>query len=214
MSACGSDSDDAPAVDPDAPVLDAIGDRTINQGDSFGFIISASDQNDEDGLKFTVSAVNDSAYPGDDTENPATLGEDEEDARSAFFSWTPNSTTSGEYTLEFTVTDDSEKTLSDSETITISVVSTVAQGRAIYQTSCGSCHGFEGTTGSSGFELPGSTDGYTVTNMSKAIADNSNMGVNITTENFPDSTLSLIYDYFCSLNPNLPACDLEVEFFN
>jgi uncharacterized protein YkwD/chitodextrinase len=88
------------------PVLDPIGDKQICEGDWLEFEISA---NDPDGDILTYSAWN--------LPDGAVF-----DAETHTFSWTPDFEGAGNYTVSFTVTDDGNPPLSNSETITIAVL--------------------------------------------------------------------------------------------
>jgi len=90
------------------PVLDAIGSRQVNEGDDLLFTITATDP-DGDNLSFTVNSLPTGAYLTDNGDG------------TALFSWTPSFTQSGNYQVEFVVTDDGVPTASDSEQITITV---------------------------------------------------------------------------------------------
>ncbi|WP_020676373.1 fibronectin type III domain-containing protein [Geopsychrobacter electrodiphilus] len=85
-----------------APVLASIGNKTVNEGSALIFIISGSDP-DGNNLIYSVTGL-----PGGASFNATTHT----------FSWTPNSSQAANYSLTFSVSDGS---LSDSETITISV---------------------------------------------------------------------------------------------
>jgi hypothetical protein len=85
------------------PVLDPIGAKTANENELLEFTVTASDP-DYDDLSYTASNL-----PGG-----ATFVDQE-------FSWIPGSGDEGNYTVEFTVTDDGSPPLSDSETVIISV---------------------------------------------------------------------------------------------
>jgi hypothetical protein len=86
-----------------APVLDAIGSQTVNEGIELILNISANDP-ENDSLTFSASGLPEGASF---------------DAAQSRFSWTPDFTQAGSFTVTFNVTDDS---LSDSETVTITVV--------------------------------------------------------------------------------------------
>ena len=88
-----------------APILNPIGDKSINEGEEIQFTLSGSDP-DGDDLTFSPSTL-----PLNATFNPDTQ----------LFSWTPEYGSTGEYEISFILTDDGEPNLSDSETITISV---------------------------------------------------------------------------------------------
>ncbi|MEZ5336394.1 MAG: putative Ig domain-containing protein [Methanolobus sp.] len=85
-----------------APVLDTIGDKSVGEGATLSFTVSATDDNDD---TITYSA---SGLPGG-----ATL-----DSSSGAFRWTPAYDTADSYSVTFTATANG---LSDSETITITV---------------------------------------------------------------------------------------------
>jgi len=89
--------------DNSAPVLNSIGNKTVNEGSLLSFAVSAADP---DGDALTYSASN---LPLGATFDPATRT----------FSWTPTYTQAGSYAnIRFEVTDGS---LIDSEDITITV---------------------------------------------------------------------------------------------
>ncbi len=86
----------------DAPVLDAIGNKSVNEQELLTFTVTASD---EDGTTPTLSA---SPLPSGATFN----------ATSGVFSWTPSSSQSGLFNVTFTASDGA---LSDSEVVQIAV---------------------------------------------------------------------------------------------
>ena len=86
----------------EAPVLDAIGEKSVDEEDVLSFTISATD-GDEDEL----------TYEATDLPSGATF-----DAETQTFTWTPSWDASGTYDVTFTVDDGVD---SDSETITITV---------------------------------------------------------------------------------------------
>ncbi|MBM7557587.1 tandem-95 repeat protein [Halanaerobacter jeridensis] len=85
----------------DAPVLNAIGNKSVNEGELLEFTVSASDI-DEDNLTYNAS--------GDVA--------DKFDSSTKTFTWTPSPDDEGNYSLTIDVSDGD---LNDSETITISV---------------------------------------------------------------------------------------------
>lgn len=87
------------------PVLDPIGEKTVNENQLLEFTITATDP-DDDGLDYTASNL-----PTGANFNPVTQE----------FSWRPGTDDVGNYTVEFAVTDDGNPPLSDSETVTINV---------------------------------------------------------------------------------------------
>ncbi|MCG8566483.1 MAG: putative Ig domain-containing protein, partial [Desulfobacterales bacterium] len=92
-----------------APVLDAIGDQSVNEHDALTFTAAATDpDNPADGLTYSLDAA---SIASGMTIN-ATTGE---------FSWTPGELQQGNHTVTITVTDDGTGNLSDSETFTITV---------------------------------------------------------------------------------------------
>jgi PKD repeat protein len=91
-----------------APVLDAVGNRSVEENVELSFLISASDM-DGDGLAFAAA-------------NPPTGAQLTDNGNgSALFIWTPSFTQSGNHQLRFIVTDDGSPAASDSEEITITV---------------------------------------------------------------------------------------------
>ncbi len=118
-----------------APVLGAVGDRTVDEGSELAFTATATDADiPANTLTFSLSGAPEGASIDPDT------GE---------FSWTP--TDDGTYTVTVTVTDDGTGTLSDSETITITVdnVAPVVTAPADQST---------GEATSTSFDLGGFTD--------------------------------------------------------
>ncbi len=91
-----------------APVLDAIGNKTVAENALLTFVISATDA---DGDTLTYAAT---GLPTGATFTPATRT----------FSWTPTFAQSGSYPVTFTATDNGTPVLSDSEAITITVTNT------------------------------------------------------------------------------------------
>ena len=88
------------------PILGFIGNRSLNEGETLDFSISA---NDPDGDGLTCSSAN---LPAGAIFDPV----------SCTFTWTPTNDQAGTYSnILFTVTDDGVPPLSDSETITITV---------------------------------------------------------------------------------------------
>jgi len=89
-----------------APVLDPVGNQTVNENEMLSFTLSATDS-DNDSLIFSATNI-----PTGSTLNPTT----------GVFSWTPTYDDAGIYTnVEFTVTDDGTPAELDTEIITITV---------------------------------------------------------------------------------------------
>ena len=137
LSACsGGTSRLGGSSKPDAaaPTLNPIGNRVVLAGNGINFTLSASDPN---GSALTYSTVG-SVGVGDpynvDSGNNATFS-----SANGLFTWTPNITDIGIYTVQFIVTNAEGK--SDSETITITVTSTsVIAGQSLFLNHCSSCH--------------------------------------------------------------------------
>jgi Ca2+-binding RTX toxin-like protein len=91
-----------------APVLDAIGDKQVDENQPFSFTVTASDRDDSPANNVTLSA----------TGLPAGASFD---AATGSFTWTPSETQRGVHQVTFQATDDGSPNLSDSETITITV---------------------------------------------------------------------------------------------
>ena len=85
-----------------APVLEQIGNKTVNAGSTIQFAVNATDP---DGDSLTYSAT---GLPANALFNTTTR----------IFSWTPNTNQTGNYTVTFTVTDGQ---LSDSKNVLITV---------------------------------------------------------------------------------------------
>ncbi|MBL9152754.1 MAG: tandem-95 repeat protein, partial [Verrucomicrobiales bacterium] len=92
-----------------APVLTAIGNRSVDEGAALNFAVSASDA-DRPLQSLTYSL------------DPASLAKGMTiDAASGAFAWNPGEALSGTHSVTITVTDNGAGALSDSETITITV---------------------------------------------------------------------------------------------
>ncbi len=86
-----------------APVLDEVGDQSVDPGNELIITLTANDP-DDDSLTYSAENMPEGAGLNDNV-----------------FSWTPDGDQSGYYDVTFRVTDDGEPNLSDDETITISV---------------------------------------------------------------------------------------------
>jgi hypothetical protein len=91
-----------------APVLIAVGAKSVNEGLALNFTVSASDSNDTPANAVTLSAT---GLPTGATFDPA----------SSAFAWTPGETQQGEHKVTVTATDDGVPPQSVSEKITITV---------------------------------------------------------------------------------------------
>ncbi len=90
-----------------APVLDPIGNKTVNEGQNLSFTLSATDPDSGDTLTYSASNL-----PPGATFDPVTRT----------FSWTPDYTQAGNYpNVEFTVMDNGSPMMLDFEDITITV---------------------------------------------------------------------------------------------
>ncbi|HWS99558.1 MAG TPA: putative Ig domain-containing protein [Pyrinomonadaceae bacterium] len=96
-----------------APVLSAIGDKTVSWGDALSFTAAASDPDGADNtLSFSLEGA-----PAGASINPA----------SGVFNWQPSlSQGPGDYTFNVRVTDDGDPALYDEETVTVKVVDATA----------------------------------------------------------------------------------------
>jgi hypothetical protein len=90
----------------DPPVLDAVGDRSVDEGAELAIVLDATDRDSGDTLTYSASGLPDGATWDPDT---------------ATFTWTPGYDQAGGYDVTFTVTDDGTPNLDDSETITVTV---------------------------------------------------------------------------------------------
>jgi uncharacterized protein (TIGR03437 family) len=95
----------------DSPVLTVPGAQATQTGQSVSFTVTATDVDTDQTLTFTATGL-----PGGATFTQAS-------ATSARFSWTPSETQTGIFTVNCTVRDNGVPALSDTKTITISVVS-------------------------------------------------------------------------------------------
>ncbi|MBI3774007.1 MAG: hypothetical protein HY273_00365 [Gammaproteobacteria bacterium] len=109
--------------------LTRIGNKEVAAGDSFSLLVQATDS-DGNALHYTSDG---SIGPGKNPyaqTTPAIF-----DLSAARFEWTPTSAELGDYSVQFTVTNSTVPPLSSSETISITVMTTTAYGRAMYMQS-------------------------------------------------------------------------------
>ena len=90
------------------PVLQLIGNRSVNENEFLSFTLMASDP-DGDSVSFDVANLPTGAVLTDNDDN------------SAQFQWTPSYAQAGNFQLQFIVVDDGSPVASDSEQITITV---------------------------------------------------------------------------------------------
>jgi hypothetical protein len=90
------------------PVLEPIGDRLLNAGETLNIVLSASDP-DGEGMIFSASNLPDGASFTTQSDGKA------------LFSWTPGYAQTGNHSVEFVVTDDGVPAQSDSETVILTV---------------------------------------------------------------------------------------------
>jgi murein DD-endopeptidase MepM/ murein hydrolase activator NlpD len=93
----------------DAPVLDPIGTRSVDEEALLQFTVTAGDPNDILPNTVTLSAT---GLPTGATFDPAT----------GVFAWTPAEGQQGQHVVTFTATDDGVPSLTDSEAVTIAVL--------------------------------------------------------------------------------------------
>jgi len=87
-----------------APLLNAIGNQTVNAGSLLSFTVTASDPDANDALTFSATGL----------PSGAAL-----DALTGAFSWTPTPNQIGNHTVTFTVTDASGASVAETVTITV-----------------------------------------------------------------------------------------------
>ena len=90
------------------PVLAPIGARTVNEGETLSFLVSASDP-DGDALSFALANAPTGATLSDNGDG------------TALFSWTPGFTQAGNFQVLISVTDSGVPMASDSEQVTLTV---------------------------------------------------------------------------------------------
>jgi 3',5'-cyclic AMP phosphodiesterase CpdA len=107
---CGGDDSDTTPGENHPPELEPVGNKIVEAGEELTFIVTANDPDAGDTLTFTAS----------DLPAGATFNEDTQE-----FSWTPGVGEAGEYpNVHFEVEDDGTPPESDSENITIAVITT------------------------------------------------------------------------------------------
>lgn len=129
ISACGTESEDAVPVNPDAPVLGSVGNKSVVVGSNLNFQILATDPNSD---ALTYSSTPTAFYSR--ASNPAFTG--------SSFSWDPSSSDVGTHSVTFVAENTSG--LQDSEAIVITVTSAAAStGETLFAANCtgSSCHG-------------------------------------------------------------------------
>ncbi|WP_345321318.1 putative Ig domain-containing protein, partial [Novipirellula rosea] len=95
-----------------APVLAPIGNKTANEGSLLTFTASATDSDlPANTLTFSLANGTGGSVPAGASIDPTT----------GVFTWTPAEGQTGAFTFDVVVTDDGSGTLSDSETITVTV---------------------------------------------------------------------------------------------
>jgi ELWxxDGT repeat protein len=95
-----------------APVLAAIGNRTVDEGQALSFTATANDPNAGQTLTFSLANGTNGLVPAGASINPTT----------GVFSWTPTEVQGpGTFTFDVVVTDNGSPTLSDRETLTVTV---------------------------------------------------------------------------------------------
>jgi hypothetical protein len=93
----------------DAPVLDPIGNKSVDEETLVQFTVTAGDPNDVPANAVVLSAT---GLPVGATFAPAT----------GVFAWTPSEAQQGQYIVTFTATDDGTPNLADSRAVTITVL--------------------------------------------------------------------------------------------
>jgi len=138
---CGGDSAEAIKeilADPNAPILGAIGNKTVTSGTNLSFTVAATDPNN---LTFTLATdgtVGSDGNPYVGNGNNATFS-----ANTGQFMWDTTGITTGVYSVEFSVMNSAS--LSDSEIIAITVQAQQTQfteGQTLYNNNCrgSGCH--------------------------------------------------------------------------
>jgi len=132
-------------TDPNTPVLNTIGDKTITLGDPpLTFTVSATDPNNLMLMYSTDGSVGGTIpNPYTDTGSLAAFDPDTHQ-----FRWDVTGVAPADYWVQFTVTNSNG--YSDSETIRIRVQSQPSEfeiGKMNYDADCASCHGPEGRNG-------------------------------------------------------------------
>ncbi len=133
-----------------APVLDAISDRVVSEGQTLSFTVSATDP---EGDAFTLSSDG-TVGPGMDPYSAAVPASF--DAASGLFTWSPTATELGLYSLQFAAVSDGDPTFRDEETLTIEVVAapptvtfaTLIASGGVFGSNCVQCHSGNTTRGS------------------------------------------------------------------
>ena len=128
-------------VNPEAPSINAIGSPTVTAGGTLSFTVIANDPN---GFNITLSADG-TIGPNN---NPFSAGASFNTSNGAF-TWNTDAMDVGNYSVQFTATNDANPPLSTSTNVAISVLAVSSNtGEDLYNQYCQSCHGTNGVGGS------------------------------------------------------------------
>lgn len=149
MAGCGGGGTDPKAsnntnTNSTAPVLTAIGNKTVTVGDTLTFTVSATDPNNLVLVYSSDGSVGSGPNPYTEAGMNASFN-----VNTHQFSWNTTSVATGDYYVQFSVMNTNAE--SDSETIRIRLQTTPTQfdtGEQKYNTNCQSCHGTGGVGGS------------------------------------------------------------------
>jgi mono/diheme cytochrome c family protein len=128
-------------VNPEAPSINAIGSQTVTAGGTLSFTVIANDPN---GFNITLSADG-TVGPNN---NPFAAGASFNTSNGAF-TWNTDAMDVGNYSVQFTATNNATPPLSTSTNVAINVLAVSSNtGEDLYNQHCQSCHGTNGVGGS------------------------------------------------------------------
>jgi len=128
-------------VNPEAPSINVVGPQSVTAGGTLSFSVIANDPN---GFNVTLSTdgtigPNNNPYPAGASFN----------TNNGAFTWNTDAMDVGNYSVQFTATNDAAPPLSTSTNVVISVLAvSVTTGEDLYNQHCRSCHGTGGVGGS------------------------------------------------------------------
>lgn len=185
LTACGTgETDDGDnANDPKLPYFDPIGTQTVTAGQTMSFTVVAHDPN---GGNLTLT------YDGTlgPNQNPFTFGANF-NSTNGNFAWTTDAGDVGNYSVQFTATNDAVPPLSGSVNITLRVLAvTSTTGQSLYVQHCQRCHGVDGAGGSTfGVQC---SNARTIT---EALGLSAMSGISLTTQEIQD--IAMFLEGFC-----------------
>jgi len=134
LVACGGSSE---PVAKSAPVLSTVEDKDVAANNPFRLELEGFDING-DTLTFSANAASNSRDPFALATPPVF------DTNTGILEWTPTIAEIGNYSIEFTATENTPEALSSSIVVYVKVATLGRIGEMSYETNCAQCHGIDG----------------------------------------------------------------------